>query len=253
MATPQEKETTQQVYKVPTGKFVSLEEKKARKEAHKKEYENFRIKALTRRAKRMGLDEKATNEAIAKLKDQLNAPNNYDVIITFRRENMEMVKQAILNEGLSWKLISCNEKKESHGYMILDADQETLDTIRSIVPTVATIYPYVKKKPAILPVQEQKKRGKKKHTKAEKKKMAMAAKKARKALNHNKGHNVKSDAKVRLEEFMRKWKADKVARKAFKKTSHKAAKKASGTVVHLSHKKPSASPKKASTNLKQAA
>lgn len=237
---------TEGKYKIPNGKVVTLEEREKHRKAQEEEYKNFRIKALRRRAKRQGLSDEDTEKAVKALQSQLDCPNDYNVLLLFNPNNIDMIREALKKEGLVWKILSGN-------YCYLEADQDTLATIRSIVTPDTKVHPYVKKKPPILPAKEQPKSSKKPRTKAEKKALAKAAKKARKALNRNKGHNVKSEAKVRLEEFMRKWKADKVERKGFKKSSHKAVKKAAGTVVHLSRKKPSASPKTASMSLKQAA
>lgn len=226
----------------PTGKVKTLKDKEALKAAREEQYKNFRVNALKRRAKRMGLSEEQTNVKVNELMEQIAAPNNYDIMIMFNPADYDMVKQALMNEDITWKLLVST-------YGFIEGDAEVLATIRTIVPSTAKIYPHVKRKPNVLPTEKPRTRGAKKRTKAEKKALAVAAKKARKALNRNKGHNVKSEAKMRLEKFMRDRKAANIARKAAKNTSHKA----SNTVVHMKAKKRSRSVKMASTNVKQAA
>ena len=92
-----------------------------------------------------------------------------------------------------------------------------------------------------------------KSTRRQRRRLATAAKKARKALNRQKGHNVKSEAKARLEKFMRDRKASNAARKAAKKASKTAIKKASGTTIPKMTVKRQVSLKKASTSIKKAA
>jgi hypothetical protein len=111
----------------------------------------------------------------------------------------------------------------------------------------------VKRKPNVLPTEKPRARGVKKRTKAEKKALAIAAKKARKAINRNKGHNVKSEAKARLEQFMRDRKAANILRKAAKKSSKTAVKKSSGVTIRMKAKNRSKSVKMASTGVKKAA
>lgn len=231
--------------KTPTGKVKTLKDKEALKAAREEEYVNRRVAALKRRAKRIGLSEEQTNVKIEELKAQIKAPNNYDIIIMFNPDDHDMVKQALMNDDITWKLLVTT-------YGFLEGDAEVLASLRKILPPKSKIYPYVKRKPNVLPTEKPRMRGAKKHTKAEKKALAKAAKNARKALNRNKGNNPKSPAKQRLEKFMRDRKAANIARKAAKKASNKAVKTASGTVVHMKAKKRSKSVKMAST-LKNAA
>lgn len=228
--------------KTPEGKVKTLKDKETLKAAREEQYENFRINALKRRAKRMGLSEEQINVKVEELKAQIKAPNNYDIIIMFDPADYDMVKQALMNDDITWKLLVTT-------YGFLEGDAEVLASLRKILPPKSKIYPHVKRKPSVLPTEKPRVRGAKKRTKAEKKALAMAAKKARKALNRNKGHNPKSAAKERLEKFMRDRKAANMARKASKKASNKA----SNTVVHMKAKKRSKSVKMASTNIKQAA
>lgn len=179
---------------------------------------------------------------IEELKAQIKAPNNYDIIIMFNPADYDMVKQALMNDDITWKLLVTT-------YGFLEGDAEVLASLRKILPPKSKIYPHVKRKPNVLPTQPPRARGAKKRTKAEKKNLAKAAKAARKTLNRQKGHNVKSEAKARLEKFMRDRKAANIARKAAKNASHKA----SGTVIHMKANKRSKSVKMTSMNVKQAA
>ena len=228
--------------KTPTGKVKTLKDKEALKAAREEEYVNRRVNALKRRAKRMGLSEEQTNVKIEELKAQIKAPNNYDIVIMFNPADYDMVKQALMNDDITWKLLVTT-------YGFLEGDAEVLASLRKILPPKSKIYPHVKRKPNVLPTQPPRARGAKKRTKAEKKNLAKAAKTARKTLNRQKGHNVKSEAKARLEKFMRDRKAANMARKAAKNASHKA----SGTVIHMKANKRSKSVKMASTDVKQAA
>lgn len=232
--------------KTPTGKVKTLKDKEALKAAREEEYVNRRVNALKRRAKRMGLSEEQINVKIEELKAQIKAPNNYDIIIMFNPANYDMVKQALMNDDITWKLLVTT-------YGFLEGDAEVLASLRKILPPKSKIYPHVKRKPNVLPTQPPRARGAKKRTKAEKKALATAAKAARKTLNRQKGHNTNSEAKERVKSFIRGWEAAKIARKAANKASHKAVHMASGTVVHMKANKRSKSVKMASTDVKQAA
>jgi hypothetical protein len=232
--------------KTPTGKVKTFKDKEAMKAAREEEYKNFRVNALKRRAKRMGLSDEQTKVKVEELLKQMAAPTNYDITIMFNPADYDMVKQALMNDDITWKFLVTT-------YGFLEGDAEVLASLRKILPPKCKIYPYVKRKPNVLPTQPPRAREAKKRTKAEKKALAIAAKKTRKALNRNKGHNVKSEAKIRLEQFMRDRKAANIARKAAQKASHKAIKAVSGTVVHRKSMKRAKSVKMASTNVKQAA
>lgn len=236
VATPQEKETTQQVYKISTGKVVTLEERKKRREEREKQYQNFRINALKRRCKRMKISEEDTNKAIESLKKQMDTPNQYDVILMFNPNNAGLLTEALKNEGIVWKIMSHNQKKEADGYMFLIADQETLATIREIVPPGTKVHPYVKKKPPVLEVT---KTPSEKKPSNNSKTVAAKAKKERKA-RHASIKRKKSIGKSR----MKQWK---------RKSLLELKKKRKASIVQLKGKKSSTSSKKASTELKQAA
>lgn len=220
---------------VPTGKIKTAEEREKRRKAREEQYKTFRVNALKRRAKRMGLSEEDTEAKVKELLNQLDTPNSYSVLILFNPNDKDLVKQALLKEDLAWNLIS-----DSH--LFIDADQETLATIRSIMPPSAKIHPYVKKKKPVL--------------------AAPTIKKEKKPSNNNK--NVAHAAKIAHKTSGKFHKRPNVAgmskpeRKEFKvrvlaiKAAWKAQKKRSGTTVPLKAKKASKSPKKAST-LKEAA
>ena len=240
------KTTLTKIDKTPTGKVKTLKDKEAIKAAREEQYKNFRIAALKRRAKRMGLSEEQTNVKVKELEEQLKAPANYSVLIWYDPKDYDMMKESIKNEDMVVDIMTST-------YLFITVDSEGLGTLRSIAPPTAKIYPHVKRKPNVLPTEKPRVRGAKKHTKAEKKALATAAKKARKTLNRQKGHNVKSEAKARLEKFMRDRKASNVARKAAKKASKKAVRTASGTTIHLKAKNRPKSVKMASTDVKKAA
>ena len=236
------KTTLTKIDKTPTAKVKTLKDKEALKKEREEQYKNFRVTALKRRAQRMGLSEEQTKIKVEELLKQISAPVSYDITIMFNPADYDMIKQALMNEDITWKMLVST-------YGFLEGDAEVLATLRTIIPKGSKIYPHVKRKPNVLPTQQPRARGAKKRTKAEKKALAVAAKKARKTLNRNKGNNPKSEAKQRLEKFMRDRKAANIARKAAKKASHKA----SSTVVHMKAKKRSKSVKMASTNVKKAA
>lgn len=159
--------------KTPTGEIKTLKDKEAIKAAREEQYKNFRVNALKRRAKRIGLSEEQTNVKVEELLKQIAAPANYDIMIMFNPADYDMVKQALMNEDITWKLLVST-------YGFIEGDAEVLATIRTIVPSTAKIYPHVKRKPNVLPTVTPRARKAKKRTKAEKKALAKAAKTARK-------------------------------------------------------------------------
>jgi len=231
------------VTKTPTGKVKTIKDREAIKKAREEEYKNRRVNSLKRRAKRIGLNEEQTKVKVEELLKQLNTPNSYDVLIFYNPNNRKMVEEALKNEGLTCKIIADT-------YLFIEADQETLGTLREIIPPGSKIHPYVKKKQPILPVEKPKSRGKKTKTKAQKKAMAAAAKLARKKNNIAAHLSHKKHSELRKAEHCKKIRAINKAKKLFDKRCQKASKKKSGTVVVLANKKPSESPKKASTGLK---
>lgn len=234
VATAENNVTTTKIDKTPTGKVKTIKDKEAIKKAREEQYKNFRIGALKRRAKRMGLSEEETKKKIEELLVQLDTPNSYSVLILFNPKDENLVVQALKNEDLTWKM-------KSNSHLFIDADQETLATLRSIMPPTAKIHPYVKKKPPVLPAQNIQKEEKKPKNRASIRAAAKAAKAARKAANRIKNKTGKKLNRYSKQKNLAVWRA------------LRASKKAPGTVVQLNPKKRSKSSKKASTNLKQAA
>ena len=231
---------------VPTGTVKSLEDANKRKEERKKQYENFRVNSLKRRAKRMGLDEKEIEEKVKKLIEQINSPNQYNILIMFNPNDYQMIKEMLLNDSIQWKLLTTT-------YGFIDGDGELLDDLRKMLPTGCKIYPYVKKKTPLLPKPEPKKAKAKPKTKAEKKSLAAAAKLARKKKNMQMHANRGEHAKARKAEHCKRMRAIAKAKKLFEKRVQKAAKKQAGTVVQMESKKASNASKKVSTSIKKAA
>ena len=225
------KTTLVKIDKTPTGKVKTIKDKETIRKEREEQYKNFRVNALKRRAVRMQMPQEQIDEAVKALLEQLDTPNSYDVLILFSAKEADMVRQAFLNEGLTWSVMS-----DSH--VITVADQETLKTLREIMPPSAKIHPYVKKKPAILPVTDIKsekkpKKGGKPHSRLNGKK------ETRKRYNIARlNKKDKANFKKHVMSLKDRWKANK------KKT---------GTTVQLNSKKGSNARKKASTDLKKAA
>ena len=222
VATAENGETTLvKIDKTPTGKVKTLKDKEQIRKEREEQYKNFRIGALKRRAKRMGLTDEQTEVKVKELITQMDTPNSYIVLVLFNPNDQNLVKEALKNEGLVWKMMS-------NSHFFIDADQETLGTLREIMPPSAKIHPYVKKV-------------KKPKNRASIHAAAKAAKKARKAAKiaackNRKGNAGKAYAKMR---------------KQIKLLKAKKGRKA--TTVQLKPKKSSTSLKKASTDLKKAA
>lgn len=233
------------VTKTPTGKIITLEEKKKRREEREKQYYSFRINALKRRAKRMKLSDEDTEKAVEKLKKQMAEPRMYDIVIMFNTANADMVKQALLNNNISYSICVAT-------YAFVKGTQEVLNKLREILPEIANIYPYAKKPNPVLPVKEPPKI-KKPHNKAERKKLAIAAKKKRKADKIQAHIDRKEHARQQKE--VRNKKARKAAKQKmlFEKRCQKRQKAKALVVAHNTKKKASNASKKASTGLKQAA
>ena len=219
------KTTLTKIDKTPTGKVKTIKDRDKIRKEREEQYKNFRLGALERRAKRMGLSEQEIKKKKEELLSQLDTPNSYDVLVLFSAKDYNLVKEALKNDGLVYKMMS-----NSHVWMV--ADQETLKTIREIMPPSAKIHPYVKKKPAILPAaptktkKKQPKKGGKPHSSLQSKKTV------------GKRHNIARLSKKKKVEFKKQVKS--------LRDLWKANKKKAGTTVQLD-------PKKASTNLKKAA
>lgn len=242
------KTTLTKIDKTPTGKVKTMKKKEELQKAREEQYKNFRINALKRRAKRMGLTDEQTAVKVKELEKQMAASNDYNILIMFNPNDFNLVKQALMNDDIAWKLLVTS-------YGFIDGDDELLADLRKLLPPSAKIYPHVKRKPPILPSQQPSGRGKKTRTKAEKKSLAAAAKKARKHAKNLKTKEARRQQAI-AKHKEEKNKASRKAAKAkmlFDKRCQKAQKAKGGTTVQMKAKKPSASPKKASTSLKQAA
>ena len=235
----------------PAGKVKTMKDKEAIKAAREEQYKNFRINALKRRAKRMGLNEEQTKVKVEELIKQLNSSNDYDILIMFNPNDFNMVKQALMNEDIAWKLLVSS-------YSFLIGDDELLADLRKILPPSAKIYPHVKRKPPILPVEKPRVRGVKKHTKAEKKAIVTAAKKARKTAKNIKGRNTnptKKEEQKKLQKFLKRVNVARLSKENRRqfydkvdliKEAWRVQKAKGGTTVHSKPKKGSTALKKAS-------
>ena len=162
---------------VPTGKVVTLEDKKKRREAREKQYRDFRIAALKRRAKRMKLTEEQTQQAVEKLIAQLDAPKQYNILLMYTQKPLKgMVEEIVANNKIKYLM-----KSDEHMY--IEGDAAMLATLRELMPAGVTIHPYAKKMAAVLPAKDPPTHAKKPSSKAEKKSAAAKAKKLRKANN----------------------------------------------------------------------
>ena len=235
VATAENGETTLvKIDKTPTGKVKTLKDKEQIRKEREEQYKNFRINALRRRAKRMKMPDEQIEEKVKELIAQMDTPNSYNVLVLFNPNDKSLVVEALKNEGLVWKMMS-------NSHFFIDADQETLKTLREIMPPSAKIHPYVKKKPAILPVEEPPKKVKKPKNRASIHAAAKAAKKARKAAKMAACKKRKKNAGKEYAKL----------RKQIKLLKAKKARKA--TTVQLKPKKSSTASKKASMDLKKAA
>ena len=249
------KTTLVKIDKTPTGKVKTIKDKETIRKEREEQYKNFRINALKRRAARMQMPKEQIDKAVEDLIAQLNTPNSYTVIIFFSKKDADIVRQAFLNEGLVWNIMS-----DSH--LITVADQETLATIRSIMPPSAKIHPYVKKKPSVLPDNKEKScyvsKKTDKSTTAKARRNAKKAERYLKKIKNGMAHNdhklhAKLQKEKRLASRRKIAKRLKMMHKRFEEVALKASKAKAGTTVELNPKKGSKGPKVASTNLKKAA
>lgn len=220
--------------KTPVGKIKTIKSAEERKKAREQEYRNFRINSLRRRCERYGFDEKKTEEYIKKLLEQLDAPKEYSILVFIAAKDSKMMNEALKNANIKYKYCGAT-------FFSIDGDQNTLAKLREIAPPGSKIHPYAKKMEAIIPQEDRPdkivaknknvphSRPKGKNVFKKRPNVAGMSKKNRKVF------------KAQVKSLRDKWKAEK------------AAKKASGTVVQMTHKKPSKRLKKASTNLKKAA
>ena len=233
-----EKET-----KVPTGKVITLEDKKKRKEEREKQYQDFRVSALKRRAKRMGLSEEETKAAVEKLIEQIKEPKTYYILLMYSKNISKLVEESVLNSKLKWLF-------KSDVHMYIEGDADVLATIREIAPEGTQIHPYVKKKHPILKNEGKipdKKKPKPK-TKAEKKTAAKNAKLKRKkerieAFKNRKQSAGKAFAKVQKRIRLLKYAKEELKNKS--KSQRKATIAAVTKIVKEGKKKASKELKKA--------
>ena len=183
--------TNKNISKVPTGKITLMKETEARKKAREDQYRNFRINALRRRCERAGMEEEKIKEYIEKLKKQLNAPKEYNILVMFRKKDYSMLMEAMAKANIGYKY---------HGdtYVSLEGNQAVLAKIREIAPPGSVIQPYAKKMESVLPKLEYKKSKKPTNNTAKVKK---EAKDERKTLNKtvraiHKKHGGKAAAKM---------------------------------------------------------
>jgi len=273
-----------QATKVPTGKIKTKKSKEEIRKAREQEYENFRVNALKRRAKRMGMSDEQTNECIEKLKKQLKEPKQYSIHVIFRSgqkmkpsnkikpiyqyEDGKVVKvgekkqrvegtpfSTLATEAIKNSKIEC--KMLTNSWALIEGDNKILDKLREILSGWATIHPYAKKAESVLPKAEPIKVKKPSNNNKD---VAHAAKMARKEKNirvhRNKKtgkieHRKMSERKNRHSNHTGQGKSTAKKFKRGKLLKLKKFRKAN--IVHLKKTKRSTGSKKASTGLKQAA
>ena len=202
---------------VPTGKVKTAEDTKRRRQERENKYKNFRINALLRRAARLNLPEEKVQELVEKLREQLDAPKLYIILIMYNKNNAKMIEEIMLNNNIGW-LMKSNE------HMYVEGDMEFLNKIRELMPEGTKIHPYTKKLPPILKPTEPPKCRTKTLTKAAKKKAASEAKKARKQALIEQHLNHKEHAKIRKAEHNKKKRTEEKHKKLFEKKLTKKAK-----------------------------
>lgn len=227
-----------QATKVPTGKIKTKKSKEEIRKAKEQEYENRRINALKRRAKRMGMSEEQTNECIEKLKKQLKEPNQYSIHVLFHFGMEDMAVQALKNAKINCKLLILTKKRDAFSWALIEGDQSVLAKVRETIGTFASIHPYAKKFESVLPKSEPVKVKKPSNNSK-----AIAA--AGKVNGRRKRVNVATMSKEKRKEFKLRIKA--------LKASWKASKKSTSKVVSMKKTKRSTASEKASTELKKAA
>lgn len=236
--------------KVPTGKVTLLKETEARKKAREEQYRAFRINSLKRRCKRMGYDEKQTEEFVKKLIEQMEKPNTYTILVMLNPKSGPMMKEALKKENIHYKY---------HGdtYFSFEGDKKLLDKLREITPPDGKLHIYAKKAESVLPKANKEIIKKPSNNTAEKK---TAAKVVKKVFRGNKGIKHRQIGRVSLADIRR---ASRYVKKNLKKGEKidiknvfKVAEeriKGGAATVQLNDKKSSTGSKKASTNVKKAA
>ena len=142
-----ENKTTIKKDKTPVGKVITISEKESKKKAREEAYRNFRIGALKRRAKRMGLSKEQINEAVKKLIEQMDTPKEYTILVMLSKTEMAMFKEALLKIEIKYNY--CGDD-----FVSINGNQDILAKIREIAPESAKIHPYAKKMESVLPKKE---------------------------------------------------------------------------------------------------
>ena len=129
---------------IPTGKVKTLKSAEERRKAREEQFRNFRINALKRRCKRMGYDEKQTEEFVKKLIEQMEKPNTYTILVMLNPKDGPMMKEALKKENLNYKY---------HGdtYFSFEGDKKLLDKLREIAPPDTKFHIYAKKMESVVP------------------------------------------------------------------------------------------------------
>lgn len=226
----------------PTGKVKTLTDATERRKAREEQFRNFRINALKRRCARYGFDEAKTNEYVEKLKKQMDAPKEYNIMVIFAASDYNLLKEAVKEANIKYNILVCETSKARicYGHMSLCGDQTVLAKIREIAPTSAKIYPYAKKMESVIDEKPIKKEKKPTNNTPEKKAAANPKRTMHKAVKSTRYfHRVQKGKLKNLREL--------------RKAAKTAKKSKSGTTVQLNSKKGSTGSKKASTNVKKAA
>ena len=228
---------------VPTGKVKTLKSAEERRKIREEQFRNFRINALKRRANRMRLSNEEIEEAIKKLKEQMDAPKEYSILIMLSKNDTAMFKEALAKEGIKYAF--CGED-----FVYVNGNQNTLAKIREIAPNKAKIHPYAKKMESVLPKKEYLKTKKPSNNSKEK---ALTAKIARKEKNIRIHRNKKTGEiehrKISERPNRHSNPTKKYTKKIVLKTLAKAKKRKPSIVVHMNAKKAS----EGSKTLKKAA
>lgn len=232
---------------VPTGKVKTLKSAEERRKIREEQFRNFRINALKRRANRMGLSNEEIEEAIKKLKEQMDAPKEYSILIMLSKNDTAMFKEALAKEGIKYAF--CGED-----FVYVNGNQNTLAKVREIAPNKAKIHPYAKKMESVLPKKKEYSGYVAKNTdKSSTAKGRRLARKAAKLTNKLTNAHAHDDHKLHAElQKQRRMNNKRKVKKALKKLHIKLSgvkKKRSSIVVQMPTKKAS----KGSKTLKKAA
>ena len=140
----------------PVDKEKVEKDRENRRKAREEQYKTFRVNALKRRAKRMGLTEEQTKEKVDQLLKQLEEPATYNILVTYHISDKNLLVQALKKEDIVWKIMVDPNRRSHDAYCIIEADIDVLDYLRGLnIPTMK-IYPHVKRKPSVIPATESK-------------------------------------------------------------------------------------------------